>query len=710
MAVRAGGVFLLSESGQALVEHPVPWPEHRQVVVAQAGLLHGAEQVETEIGRGLRDRLVVRHALYQVVGGGAMDRAGENREGVGVLAEVLPCRRVGIHLSSRIPARLRHGALQLRGELRPVRGFVVQLEGVVELHCMLECVGELERDGGRAALASAGRHAAEGQHRVDGPFLVRHPVDVRPVGQGAEEAGLRIDVALEPREHAMHARQTRLDEGGIVTMAPVVVDHVGPEERERWNELGAGRGIPALGDALRQARAIVQLEGVAHQAVVTGDVERDERLDARVTDILESLVIRAVEIRFDGTEPCGAPADFPDFCQARIITRKRSACGERIAGENAVQVFDHQRFVAGFNPQLHVAEGAEFVRREQPVRATVGQELVAHADQLAACRVVAVALGHLVIDQSLGVVQLHVRATAAGYRELGIGVGEMGLIEEQAGLAVRGYGEGREAWGEGRAQGHASGADYARLGQRGFLHQRRRARTQPRHVFRAEAGGIAAVKLLRRLPGRVGKVRLLPIPRISFPVEALPGPEREVGVQFAAVVGEGLRRRVSPRLPRGVGIGDAFGAGVAFQNETDPPAHAGERAAVAVAADACGDDVGACLQPRCEIHALVAPQRGSAPLRAGGDGVAVHLEPVTGVATDVYDELLRARRQLERLAEEHDGVVGARRVRSGDPEGRPAQAAQLGGGGGSGEAALGGGEGPREKRSECDGVTETHGD
>ena len=65
-------------------------------------------------------------------------------------------------------------------------------------------------------------------------------------------------------------------------------------------------------DPLGNPGAVVKLDGLAHQPVVARHA-RDQALDAGVADVLQLLIIRAIEVGLACAQTRRAPAHFPEF-------------------------------------------------------------------------------------------------------------------------------------------------------------------------------------------------------------------------------------------------------------------------------------------------------------------------------------------------------------------------------------------------------------
>ena len=79
---------------------------------------------------------------------------------------------------------------------------------------------------------------------------------------------------------------------GCVAVHPVVVHHRDPDRREGRNVLAEVGRVAAGGDPLGDPRDVEVLDRLTHETIVVAHVERDQRLDACVADVLELLVVR----------------------------------------------------------------------------------------------------------------------------------------------------------------------------------------------------------------------------------------------------------------------------------------------------------------------------------------------------------------------------------------------------------------------------------
>ena len=142
---------------------------------------------------------------------------------------------------------------------------------------------------------------------------------------------------------------------------------------------GSCRRIAARRDPFGDARVVEVLDRLTHEPVVAGDVERDERLEPRVADVLELLVVRRVHVRLERADARAVPVHrHMSASQGRSLA-KRPRSSERIRGEDPVQVVHAERLVGGLDVELHVAARAPVQRLEAAPLAAVRAEHVAHA-------------------------------------------------------------------------------------------------------------------------------------------------------------------------------------------------------------------------------------------------------------------------------------------------------------------------------------------
>ena len=256
---------------------------------------------------------------------------------------------------------------------------------------------------------------------VGGNLAGENPVDEAPPGQFAEQA-VGMLVFGEPGEDVARAGQGVADDLRVGAVHPVVVKHADPEQRERGDVLREGTGIAAARDAFGDAGLVEGLRGLAAEAVVAGDGVGDERLDARVADVLELLVVGRVHVGFVGIEARGAPADFPDLVEIGCAGLELGALLEGVGGEVGLQRFERERFGAGGDVEVEIAPGAPPEGHEDAVLAAVGEEAVGQAESLRGCftplsrcsRSIAIALVLVFVVEGFGVGEDDVRAFAAG--------------------------------------------------------------------------------------------------------------------------------------------------------------------------------------------------------------------------------------------------------------------------------------------------------
>src|SRR5512138_3819233 len=105
-------------------------------------------------------------------------------------------------------------------------------------------------------------------------------------------------------------------------------------------------------------------------------VERNQRLDSCIADVLELFVVRSVEVGLPGAEPRAAPVDLPHVRQPGKVAGEAGGELERIGDENAMQIVDVKRCFARRDLELHVPVGPEPESLEKTTIPTVGPELV----------------------------------------------------------------------------------------------------------------------------------------------------------------------------------------------------------------------------------------------------------------------------------------------------------------------------------------------
>jgi hypothetical protein len=282
-------------------------------------------------------------------------------------------------------------------------------------------VGEeqLQVEGRRRAVEHGGHPARPGPR----------PVHEVPPGQRPQRAVRGLTFGEEP-EHGPDARQHPAHEGRIVLVAPVVVDHPDPPEREGRDVLLQARRGAALGEAFGGPRIVELGDGIAHQPAVPRRVQRDEGLDARVARVLELLVVRAVHVGLVRAQPGRAPADLEDPVQLRRARVEARPRGERIRGGDGGQVVDGQRLLGRLHFELDVAVRPPPEGPEPAPGSAIRDEDVARPAHLLALHVVAVALDLAAgLQERLRVAEGDRRPSAARHRQLRIRGGQVVLVE-----------------------------------------------------------------------------------------------------------------------------------------------------------------------------------------------------------------------------------------------------------------------------------------
>src|SRR5207253_2890432 len=90
------------------------------------------------------------------------------------------------------------------------------------------------------------------------------------------------------------------------------MQHANPQERERRNRLEVMSRIAAESDAVGNARIVERFDGLLREAVISGRDVRNQRLYARITNVLQLLPIRSVHVGLMRVEACCPPANLPD--------------------------------------------------------------------------------------------------------------------------------------------------------------------------------------------------------------------------------------------------------------------------------------------------------------------------------------------------------------------------------------------------------------
>src|SRR5437762_10192453 len=155
------------------------------------------------------------------------------------------------------------------------------------------------------------------------------------------------------------------------------------------------------------------LNRLPHESVVTGNVDRDEFLHARVADVLELLPVRRVHVRLERTDARAVPVHAPHVGEPWQVARKSPALGERICGEDSVQIVHAERFVACRYVELDVAEGAPVQSSKTAMRTAVGKEDVVNAAHSAAADLVSISLLSFRVDEGFRVRKAHSASSAS---------------------------------------------------------------------------------------------------------------------------------------------------------------------------------------------------------------------------------------------------------------------------------------------------------
>ena len=231
-----------------------------------------------------------------------------------MLRIVAPVARVGEQAAFGIPIFLLDRPLDRRGRFAvafPVRGYaesLLHVGGRFESHDKQQV---LER--GIAVLL------AERLSRLE----IRCPVAEKPVRHECEREIL-FQKAFVPRQHSPVCRQKRFQVFLLAPVVPIVVSHAYPIERERRDELVNARRVAAHRDAVRHDRLAALFDGIARHVPVARIVERNERLNPRVAEILQLFVVGTVHVGLVRAQACRPPADVEHAVQLRM-----SRCVER---------------------------------------------------------------------------------------------------------------------------------------------------------------------------------------------------------------------------------------------------------------------------------------------------------------------------------------------------------------------------------------------
>ena len=451
-------------------------------------------------------------------------------------------------------------------------------------------------------------------------------------------------------------------------MHPIVVDHADPVERKRRNVLRDVTRVTAAGDSLVRARKVVHPDRLAHQPVVAGDVQRDQRLDPRVAGILQLFVIGAVEIGLVGAESGGAPARFPNFLQCRVVRFERAAHFERIARVDAVQIFDDERRRSGFDVELDITIGFEPQRAEQPSVGSVGQELVRESAALAAVDFVAVSFAPFV-EQRFGIGQFDFAAFASGYFQFRVGGGQESLVEQHGAFRAGRDFQRRPAVDERRQRCESLLPAHGGQALFGQFHHRDVARGQNPVAFAVtgRAVGFTGRKAGGRIPFRIVEADGFPSPRVFRAVDSVVAAD-VAGFRTVEQRREGF---VSQDEPATVGVDIVFDGRIALYDQTGLPADLRSGATGSQVPYRDGQHVLARSQQRSDVDRFVIPAVQIAARRAPARFLSVDQQPVAVIGRDVDNEPLRFFRQVETFAEAVDAVIVRRKASVTDPLGAP---------------------------------------
>src|SRR5664279_5656024 len=106
--------------------------------------------------------------------------------------------------------------------------------------------------------------------------------------------------------------------------------------------------VARVSQPLRQARGADLPDRLCGQPRVARSRVGHERLNARVADVLELLVIRAILIGLVRAQSGGVPANLPDFVERRVGTFETAAFRKRVTGPTILQPANRQ-----WNRRLH---------------------------------------------------------------------------------------------------------------------------------------------------------------------------------------------------------------------------------------------------------------------------------------------------------------------------------------------------------------------
>ena len=168
-------------------------------------------------------------------------------------------------------------------------------------------------------------------------------------------------------------------------------------------------------------------------------------------------------------------------------------------------------------------------------------------------------------------------------------------------------------------------------------------------------------------PRGIVEIGRLPSPRIGGGVHTVAGTRGPIPADGAAGDDDGSVGFIAGALPRGAGIGNAFGVAVALQDEGGLEGDLGFRRMLAEVPHHGGEQVFPGLQEACDVDGFVAPMEEVSAGRSPRGALAVDEQLIPVVTAGVHEEALGPGGQVEGLAEVVDAVFGLGRFGDGDP-------------------------------------------
>src|SRR5260370_38009508 len=159
-----------------------------------------------------------------------------------------------------------------------------------------------------------------------------------------------------------------------------MMKHADVGERERRKGLEMIGGIAAESDAVGNARIVERIDRLFREPVISRDRVRNQRLYARVPNVLQLFPIGSVHVGLMSVEACRPPANLPDGGQQRIIGDEARALLKRKRGERRSQAKKPQRLIVRFNVELKISPGSPNQRSESPVLRPIRNVLVVNSD------------------------------------------------------------------------------------------------------------------------------------------------------------------------------------------------------------------------------------------------------------------------------------------------------------------------------------------